>query len=83
MNQALVDVFERFDSGLYEEFHPLYSDNGITWNIVALAIAGVVLFIITLLTEIRATNCDDRLVSLYSVDRSVTLPAVIGTILNF
>ena len=67
MNQALVDVFERFDGGLYEEFHPLYSDNGITWNIVALAIAGVVLFIITLLTEVKATNCDDRLVSLYSV----------------
>ena len=60
MNQALVDVFERFDTGLYENYHPLTSEHGIMWNIVALAIAGVVLFIITLMTEIRATNCDDR-----------------------
>lgn len=60
MNQALVDIFSGFDLGLEDAYHPFNPHNGIHWNIIALVIAGVVFFIITLLTEIRATNCDDR-----------------------
>lgn len=60
LNRVIVDLLVRFDDSVTTKYDPFNADNGIVWNLVALAIEGVVFFLITLLTEIKAPNCDDR-----------------------
>lgn len=60
LNKVIINLLERFDETVVDKYDAFNMENGIVWNLIALAIEGVVFFLITLMTEIKAPSCYDR-----------------------